>query len=364
METGGAMLDDGGQPRDLEAGMKSRLKAVAELKKGLMGFAWCFCCFDRLLQISKRVSFFHLTVVPCQNTMLIKSPLIHLGAYFIQRLVVMHDKRRIVGGSKLSPPQKAVAGLLLATFLLVSAGAFAEPQDKATPAKMQVSPSEIKKLIADLAHKDFREREKATKRLGEIGLPALKALQEAADNGDAETRQRATNLAKGIRAANCLPTRVSQMEFRLIVEKEWAIPKPGQIKKIGLSLEFKNTASEAVRLYLYKSVRVIIKELKGNDLLKGGFQTSDSAHSTTSPLLAKNQIFLLPFAGKLSALTEGTVSVWFQDVFACTWSTRNGIPKGTYKFSLGCENAKAATDAGEKCWVGNAETLTETVVIK
>src|SRR5260370_3867591 len=51
--------------------------------------------------------------------------------------------------------------------------------------------TEIERLVKQLGDDDFDTRETATKRLKEIGEPALDALRKAATNDDAEVRRRA-----------------------------------------------------------------------------------------------------------------------------------------------------------------------------
>jgi hypothetical protein len=70
--------------------------------------------------------------------------------------------------------------LFIAALPLLFAGAtlIADPGKPPAPNK-QLHQSEVKKLITALGDRDFGVREKATKRLAEIGLPTLQALREA-----------------------------------------------------------------------------------------------------------------------------------------------------------------------------------------
>src|SRR3954468_16484994 len=52
----------------------------------------------------------------------------------------------------------------------------------------------IEKLVQQLASGRFAEREKAQKKLEEIGMPALAALKKAVETGDPETKRRAGDL--------------------------------------------------------------------------------------------------------------------------------------------------------------------------
>lgn len=82
-----------------------------------------------------------------------------------------------------TPLATLLLGLALAG--LATAPARAAEADEAT----------IRKLVEQLGADSFAEREAATKQLDRIGLPALKALQEAARSRDAEVRKRASGLA-------------------------------------------------------------------------------------------------------------------------------------------------------------------------
>ena len=68
----------------------------------------------------------------------------------------------------------------LAALFLASADAAGKP-----------TPKQIAQLIEQLGSNSYEEREQATKKLAEIGLPALDALQKAASKGDPEIRKRA-----------------------------------------------------------------------------------------------------------------------------------------------------------------------------
>jgi hypothetical protein len=71
----------------------------------------------------------------------------------------------------------------LAALFLASADAAGKP-----------TPKQIAQLIEQLGSNSYEEREQATKKLAEIGLPALDALQKAASKGDPEIRKRAEEL--------------------------------------------------------------------------------------------------------------------------------------------------------------------------
>ena len=66
------------------------------------------------------------------------------------------------------------------------------------PAADPASPEQISKLIEKMGSGDFDEREKATKDLDAIGVPALDLLRKAAKSEDAEVRMRAEELVAKI----------------------------------------------------------------------------------------------------------------------------------------------------------------------
>jgi hypothetical protein len=57
---------------------------------------------------------------------------------------------------------------------------------------------EIQRLVKQLASDDFQQREAATKRLTEIGEPALGALEHAQIGDDPEVRTRAEDIVAAI----------------------------------------------------------------------------------------------------------------------------------------------------------------------
>lgn len=58
---------------------------------------------------------------------------------------------------------------------------------------------EIQSLVQDLGHERYDVREEATEKLRRIGLPALEALERAAESDDPEVRTRARNVLRDVR---------------------------------------------------------------------------------------------------------------------------------------------------------------------
>ena len=83
-----------------------------------------------------------------------------------------------------------------------------------------VSSAEVRKLIQQLGSADFAEREAATKRLEDIGKPALPALRDAAKRSeDAEIQRRAQRLVKKI-APDPDPLELLLKEVSLLEQKK------------------------------------------------------------------------------------------------------------------------------------------------
>jgi HEAT repeat protein len=86
-----------------------------------------------------------------------------------------------------------IASLALSLLMAWAAAASADP------------PSEIERLIQQLGSPKFAEREAASKRLQEIGAPAIGALQKASASADPEVRWRAQDLLGGMKRAGSAP---------------------------------------------------------------------------------------------------------------------------------------------------------------
>src|SRR5262245_51218218 len=69
-----------------------------------------------------------------------------------------------------------------------------EPRPMAKQKVDEKLQEKIKELVAQLGHDDFSVREEATKKLAEIGRPAVPAVREAAKSNDAEVRMRARRI--------------------------------------------------------------------------------------------------------------------------------------------------------------------------
>jgi hypothetical protein len=224
---------------------------------------------------------------------------------------------------------------------------------------------EIKKLIGELGNSDYKVRESATKRLTEIGFPALKALYPAEQQGDIETKTRATILVKTIRTANNLPTRVNGMEFELIADKEWTTSKTKAKYPIKIALHITNKSDSICRLYLDGAIRVVLKDNKNKEVVKyGGYERASAASPVSEPL-EKDRDMTVPLKARLVPTMTGTTFIFMcSDVFTRTWES-SALSKGTYYLAIVYTNHQqpANVKAGPPCWVGAAETLLVTISI-
>ncbi|MEX2120320.1 MAG: hypothetical protein WD847_12055 [Pirellulales bacterium] len=91
---------------------------------------------------------------------------------------------------------------LLAVLPLVMAAAEGRPESEAAHAAIsqsqvypdQVSPAQVDRLVRQLGHSSFVERQKASRELKQIGIPAKAALEAALAHPDAEVRFRARRI--------------------------------------------------------------------------------------------------------------------------------------------------------------------------
>jgi hypothetical protein len=222
---------------------------------------------------------------------------------------------------------------------------------------------EIKALIKDLADSSEATRDRAANRLVEIGLPALEALMEAQAQSELATRQRIFAVIVRIRLPQGPPIVVNGMEFKLKVETEWLMPQLAKSKLIPIILEITNKSDRVYRLRL-AGTKVFLKDAKGQDVLERWQKTSDSTHPTSSPPLAKNDTYALPFKGQLGTSKQGAFSFACWDVFAWMWANTARLTSGSYSFGLVYENKVEESGSKEPYWVGRAMTSPTTVVIK
>ncbi len=224
-------------------------------------------------------------------------------------------------------------------------------------------PGEITKLIKELGDEDFQVREKATKRLAEIGVPALDALREAEVKDDAETSRRAATLVRSISAANRLPIRVKGMEFKLtLTEHKWSLPKPGGKTIVKASLEVTNVSDVVYRLYLHRAINFVLEDSTRKSIRCHGGWERKPPGPFISPPLGKNESFTMTCSGGLWRSDE-KVGFYLRDNLSNFWQFEE-LVKGTYYLGLVYEYKKQATDDRPPLWLGRAETLMETVEIK
>src|SRR5580765_66047 len=241
--------------------------------------------------------------------------------------------------------------------------------------KVQVTNAEIKALIEQLSDKSFRVREHATKRLGEIGVLALDAIQEAEESADIETQQRATKLVTDIRAKNRMVTRVNGVEYKLDVKRnDWLKldANSGLFSGLTVTLQITNKVDRPRRFFLFQNVDLILrKNAKGPDLLDkwygdgdGNGPSKNPFKNDASPLLKRNQTATITIEGGITLPTAGGGCVSFRqklcELWRTFWDTRQVMDNGNYLLSISYSNSVSFLDS-EPCWVGHAETLEESV---
>jgi hypothetical protein len=221
---------------------------------------------------------------------------------------------------------------------------------------------EIQKRIADLGNGDFKVREAAMKRLREIGVPGLAALYKAEENGEVEVRKRAAMLVQTIRIANRLPTRVDGMEFELIVnDKVWQIPKEGRETSFHINVRLSNVANRDKRLHVFAELDLSLKDSKGTEYMRGGgtersmrnpFNTD--ALSLGESLTRQWKCRMLWSKGRPTLVCQSESSHWKEAI----------ISKGIYSLCVTYSTSNENSKESIPFWIGKAETLSDTIVIK
>jgi hypothetical protein len=257
------------------------------------------------------------------------------------------------------------AGGALALLVLLQVWGFGlvGAQQSGSPVKGQEAAIEIKKLITELDDSSFRVREKATCRLMEIGVPALRSLHEAEKKGSVEVQQRAKMLIARLKVVQ-----VDGLNFKLIVDGNWKAasgqPRPSYY---NVNLEITNTTEKPVRLYLYNKVFVVFTDSTGRNIFRGHAPAVSRSGSGPkhSPPLAKNEAFV--FESVFSLVVKGTDSlgiVW-HDPFggAHPANTSDVIQPGCYFLQLRYANDQQIEVEGQKCWVGSVDSVAERISI-
>ena len=91
-------------------------------------------------------------------------------------------------------------------FPFLSVPVFADPQ-KETPASTELQ-KEVEKLIEKLGDEEFTVRDKAAKRILEIGADALPTLRKALDHPDAEVKRRLAEMVPAIEISTALSPKI------------------------------------------------------------------------------------------------------------------------------------------------------------
>lgn len=96
-------------------------------------------------------------------------------------------------------------------FLFVFAFLGKDLSAQATKPTAKVDQEQIKKLVQQLGDEDFEKREKASKKLVEIGAAALPELEKAVKSGDAEVVERAKLCAQKIKDIKAIPQLIEDL---------------------------------------------------------------------------------------------------------------------------------------------------------
>jgi hypothetical protein len=97
--------------------------------------------------------------------------------------------------------------------------------------------AELARLVKQLGHDDFFEREAATKRLTEIGEPALAALQQAKTSDDPEVQ---------IRAEQVITAIVAPLNDKLCVEQLRFTGHTGEVWNVSVSADGKRLLTSSI----------------------------------------------------------------------------------------------------------------------
>jgi hypothetical protein len=256
---------------------------------------------------------------------------------------------------------RKVLFLVVALTFLSGLSALSQSGEKAASEKKEISATEINKLIAELGHADFRVREKAMKRLDEIGEAALEPLYAAKKNGNREVSQRAKLLIPAIEW-RVLPSKtVSGMQFRLAVDKKWPVSKQGERNAIKIHLEVRNVQDRICRVFPGVS-QVKLTDLKGKSFLSVAGSNGSVAAWYSQPL-KKNETFSIELDGVIT-LNRNSIRFWVIDPFDASWCGNN-LVKGTYFVSVCYRNhSEYLAGLGFPLWVGEVETFHQKVQIE
>jgi hypothetical protein len=151
--------------------------------------------------------------------------------------------------------------------------------DRDKPTEQKASPAEIQQLIEQLGDRKQTVRDNATKRLIEIGRPALAAVREAAKSDDLEVRTRAQRVADEIVSGQDRKARAAVDRYLAGVPGAQA----AQVKALRdehLTECFPDRSFFAVTFRQFPVARIV-----------------------PAPLKASN-VFVVPRGGKLKVITE------------------------------------------------------------
>ncbi len=196
-------------------------------------------------------------------------------------------------------------------------------------------------------------------RLEEIGKAALEPLYEAQKWKNAEISQRAKMLVSTIEW-RVLPSKtVNGMQFKLVVDKKWRVPRPGEKNCINMHLDIKNMGDTIYRIFP-GGIQIKLTDTKGNQVVSPR-GSNGSVTAWYSPPLKKNQSFSIEMEGTL-AQHRNNLQFYVIDCFDECWACDN-LSKGTYYVTLCYRNSSAYHASVGPVWVGEVETFRQKVDI-
>jgi hypothetical protein len=251
---------------------------------------------------------------------------------------------------------------LYVLFLLSLSIAFAPAQtQESAPDKAQVSSDELRRLIAELGHDDFKIREKAMKQLAEIGMPAFEAVLKATTSSDLEVQRRASDILEHFK-----PACVNGMEFKVIFDSEILVSSPGARVSKQVVLQVTNLCEDTLRFKLNPSLSLKIKDAHGKDVFAQGSleQVAPRVAANVSNPLKKNQSHSIKSGLILTSHAFNHVSFAWEDPFGLCCVSPQTLSVGKFYVTIRFENTLLASDQGAPYWTGNVETVPKLLTVR
>ncbi len=252
-------------------------------------------------------------------------------------------------------------------FAILSTGIFGHPDTRSKGERARAQ--EIEKLIRALGDNQFSIREKASKRLLEIGVGALPELRKALENNeDPEVKNRAQQIVDEIERENNIPraVNVNGAEFIPMVDHIWAVPPAGGKTNIKLGLKITNRKKEKTRFYLANTFCIMLQDSQGKDIPTegGGNDGTKRGISVTPPLSVGESYTVSQLNGRLLQNDRKKLRFEWEDVSGGIWFYKIPSP-GKYFLIFTYEYEKDFHwDDGISLWKGKVNTYPYPIEIK